>query len=94
MAEQYDFAKEAATSIYAVSDDEAVKLACEARERYDHDWASALKSGERLGIAKGMKKGIQQEQKNTEREKKRADEAEAKLREALDEIARLKAAAN
>ena len=103
MADTYDFVKEAATSIYAVSEDEAVKLACEARERYERDWASAHWSGEQEGIKK--------ERVNTEREKKRADkaeeerdkanvkisEAEAKiddmarqLQEALTEIARLK----
>ncbi len=110
MAEKHNFAKEAAASIYAVSEDEAVKLACMARERYDHDRASFYNSGRRA------------EQANTERERKRADEAEARadtaeaklvetvtrldeaetkyketskrLQEALEEIARLKATAN
>ena len=97
MAKQYDFAKEAATSIYAVSEEEAVKLACEARERYEHDWAGSYKSGERAGF----KKGIEKEKKNTEREKNRADKAEAErdevkqqLQEAMQEIAKLKESAN
>ncbi len=49
----------------------------------------------------GMEEGIKEEQANTEREKKRAEEAEAErdevklqLQDALKEIERLKAAAN
>ena len=72
IANQYDFAKEAANSIYAVSADEAVRLQCEARERYERDWASSYKTGFRAGV--------QQEKDNTDREKKRADEAEADLK--------------
>ena len=86
IAENYDFAREAANSIYAVSADEAIRLQCEARERYERDWASSYESGRR--------EGVEQEKINTEREKKRADEAEIKLDEALKEIERLKAAAN
>ncbi len=62
IANQYDFAKEAANSIYAVSSDEAIKLQCEARERYERDWESSYKSGFEDGIEEGIK-----------REKKRAD---------------------
>ena len=100
IAENYDFAREAANSIYAVSADEAIRLQCEARERYERDWASSYESGRREGVS--------QEKVNTDREKKRADgekkradeaeqradEAETKLDEALREIERLKAAAN
>ena len=78
IANQYDFAKEAANSIYAVSADEAVRLQCEARERYERDWASSYKTGFRAGV----KEGVQQEKDNTDREKKRADEAEADLKTA------------
>lgn len=100
IAENYDFAREAANSIYAVSADEAIRLQCEARERYERDWASSYETGRR--------EGVQQEQANTDRErkradeeKKRADEAESKLKlheeenKALrEEIERLKALAN
>ena len=97
IAENYDFAREAANSIYAVSSDEAIRLQCEARERYERDWASSYESGHREGI----KEGIEQEKINTDREKKRADdekkradEAEKQLEEARREIERLKAAFN
>ncbi len=100
LAEKYDFAKETATSIYAVSEDEAVKLACMARERYDHDRASFYNAGRRAEQA-----NTEREKAEKEREKKRADEAETradiaeakleekdrKLQEALTELARLKA---
>ena len=71
MADNYDFAKEAASSIYAVSADEAIRLQCEARERYERDWASSYTSGFEDGVEEGAK-----------REKKRADEAEQKMNEA------------
>ena len=76
LAEKYDFAKEAATSIYAVSEEEAVKLACMARERYDHDRASFFNAGRRAEQA-----NTEREKAEKEREKKRADDAEAKLTE-------------
>ena len=87
IANQYDFAKEAANSIYAVSADEAVRLQCEARERYERDWASSYKTGFRAGV----KEGVQQEKDNTDREKKRADEAEARIGELEEELRKLKA---
>ncbi len=97
IAENYDFAREAANSIYAVSSDEAIRLQCEARERYERDWASSYESGHR--------DGVEEEKINTDREKKRADEAEKQLEierrkhkdenKALrEEIERLKAAVN
>ncbi len=93
IAENYDFAREAANSIYAVSADEAIRLQCEARERYERDWASSYESGRR--------DGVEEEKINTDREKKRADEAEKQLEmerkeleEARMEIERLKALAN
>ncbi len=91
IANQYDFAKEAANSIYAVSSDEAIRLQCEARERYERDWASSYKTGFKAGVEEGVKKGIKQEKDNTDREKKRADDAEQKCSEAeqkLDETSK------
>ncbi len=77
LAKEYENIKEVATSIYAVSEDDAVKLLLEARERYEKDWASARTEG----IEEGLQLGIQQEQANTLREKERADRAEARVRE-------------
>ena len=58
MAKQYDFAREAAASIYAVAEDEAIRLQCEARERYERDWNSAKESRMRAGIRQEIKQGI------------------------------------
>ena len=104
IAENYDFAREAANSIYAVSADEAIRLQCEARERYERDWASSYESGRREGIEQ-EKINTDREKKRADDEKKRADEAEKQLeierrkyeeenKVLKDEIERLKAAAN
>ena len=58
MAEEHEFVKEAANSIFAVSRDEAVRLECEAIERARRDKASIDGSGERAGIRKGREEGI------------------------------------
>ncbi|MCR5733713.1 MAG: Rpn family recombination-promoting nuclease/putative transposase [Lachnospiraceae bacterium] len=68
LAEEYENIKEVATSIFAVSEDEAVKLYLEARERYDRDMLSSHNFG--------VRQGREQEQANTQREKERADAAE------------------
>ncbi len=60
LAETNDFVKEAATSIYAVSEDEAIRLQCEARERYERDWAGSYNSGMRDGKKEGIKEGIKE----------------------------------
>ena len=104
IAENYDFAREVANSIYAVSADEAIRLQCEARERYERDWASSYESGRREGIEQ-EKINTDREKKRADDEKKRADEAEKQLeierrkyeeenKVLKDEIERLKAAAN
>ena len=53
LAKKHDFAKEAATTIYAVSKDEAIRLQCEARERYERDWAESYRSGKEDGREEG-----------------------------------------
>ena len=57
LAKKNDFVKEAATSIYAVSEDEAIRLQCEARERYERDWAGSYNSGMRDGRKEGLEEG-------------------------------------
>ena len=104
IAENYDFAREAANSIYAVSADEAIRLQCEARERYERDWASSYESGRREGVSQ-EKVNTDREKKRADEEKQRADKAERQLEEERRkheeenkvlkrEIERLKAAAN
>ncbi|MCR4739309.1 MAG: Rpn family recombination-promoting nuclease/putative transposase [Lachnospiraceae bacterium] len=85
LAEKYENIKEVATSIYDVSEDEAVKLLLEARERYERDMLNSHNSG----VRKGIQQGIRQEQANTRREKERADKAEEQLKKAEARIKEL-----
>ena len=57
LAEDHEFAKEAATSIYAVSQEEAIRLQCEAREEYERDWAESYVSGHEDGLEEGREEG-------------------------------------
>ena len=52
-----------------LTEDEKIRLECEARDRYEHDRASLYGSGVRAGIEQGRLA----EQVNTERERQRAD---------------------
>lgn len=58
LAEDHEFAKEAATSIYAVSQEEAIRLQCEAREEYERDWAESYVSGHEDGLEEGREEGV------------------------------------
>lgn len=70
-----------------LTEDEKIRLECEARDRYEHDRASLYGSGVREGMRRGMEEGMKQgekqgrlaEQANTERERQRAEAAEAEL---------------
>lgn len=58
-----------------LTEDEKIRLECEARDRYEHDRASLYGSG----LREGLERGRLAEQANTERERQRAEEAEAEL---------------
>ena len=47
----------AVVTLHELSDDEKIKLQCEARERYEWDMASATAKGEREGEEIGLRKG-------------------------------------
>ena len=82
MAEQSESIKKAVLKLQELTQKETVRLQCEARERYRMDLQSTIKTTRAEGIAQGR----EEERKNTEYEKKRADEAEKrekKLRELL-----------
>ena len=85
MAQEYDFAKEAATSIYAVSADEAIKLQCEARERNERDMLSSYRAGIRHEQA-----NTEHERKRADSEKKRADKNESDLNKTKDDLNKTK----
>ena len=77
-----------------LTEDEKIRLECEARDRYEHDRASLYGSGVRAGIEQGRLA----EQANTERERQRAEaerasaERERQRAEAAEaELAQLRA---
>ena len=75
LAKTNDFVKEAATSIYAVSEDEAIRLQCEARERYERDWAGSYNSGVRDGKLEGNLDAIRNLMKNLQMTEQQAMDA-------------------
>lgn len=62
-----------------LTEDEKIRLECEARDRYEHDRASLYGSGVLEGMRRGVEQGRLAEQANTERERQRAEAAEAEL---------------
>lgn len=85
MAEQSEAIKKAVVTMRELSNDEKIRLQCEARERYWMDWTSSMRTNKEMG----REEGIAQEKRNTERERKRADEAERKVAEAEERIRKM-----
>ena len=83
LAEKSESIKKAVLKLHELTGEEKIRLQCEARERYWMDWQSSMKASRK----EGREEGRQEERKNTEYEKKRADEAKKqvkKLRELLE----------
>ena len=81
LAEQSESIKKAVLILRELTEEEKIRLQCEARERYRMDIQSTIKTNWEEGIQQGR-----EERRNMEYEKKRADEAEKrekKLRELL-----------
>ena len=70
-----------------LTEDEKIRLECEARDRYEHDRASLYGSGVRAGIEQGRLA----EQANTERERQRAEAERQRAEAAEAELAQLRA---
>ena len=66
-----DWMAETVYTLRNLTEDEKIRLECEARERYEHEQASLYGSG--------LREGRLEEQKNTELERRRAEIAEAEL---------------
>lgn len=58
LAEENVVFKETASTIKKLTAEEKIKLQCEARERYEHDRASAIAYGQRLGMEKGLEQKL------------------------------------
>ena len=87
MIKESEWMAETVYTLRNLTEDEKIRLECEARDRYEHDRASLYGSGVREGMRRGMEEGMKQgekqgrlaEQANTERERQRAEAAEAEL---------------
>ena len=79
MIKESEWMAETVYTLRNLTEDEKIRLGCEARDRYEHDRASLYGSGVREGMRRGVEQGRLAEQANTERERQRAEAAEAEL---------------
>ena len=105
MIKESEWMAETMYTLRNLTEDEKIRLECEARDRYEHDRASLYGSGLREGLEQGREQGRLAEQANTERERQRAETeranaererqraeaAEAELAHAETELAQLRA---
>ena len=75
MAEQSESIKKAVVTLRELSEDEKIRLQCEARERYQMDWQSSMRTSLEKGRIEGRKEGEVQ---------KAHDVAEALLEEGME----------
>ena len=59
MAEQSESIKKAVGTLRELSEDEKIRLQCEARERYQMDWQSSMRTSREKGREEGRKEGEQ-----------------------------------
>ncbi len=85
LAEKNTYIESAYEQLQVISQDKQKRLEYEAREKAILDYNQGIFEAEQRGIQQGIQQGIQrgiaEEQKNTERERKRAEEAEARIKE-------------
>ena len=55
MAEQSESIKKAVVTLRELSEDEKIRLQCEARERFQMDWQSSMRTSREKGIATGRR---------------------------------------
>lgn len=89
MAEKSGSLREAVMTLRQLSEDEQIKLQCEAREMYEMDQSAQLTLRQRAR-EEGYNAGVEKEHINTVREKQRADIAEKELEKVEKELAEIK----
>ena len=57
MAEQSESIKKAVVTLRELSEDEKIRQQCEARERYQMDWQSSMRTSREKGRAEGIASG-------------------------------------
>lgn len=85
LAEKNIYIGSAYRQLQTISQDRQKRLAYEARQKAILDYNQGIYEAEQRGIQRGIQQGIAEEQKNTERERRRAEDAEARIRE-LEEM--------
>ena len=60
MAEQSESIKKAVVTLRELSEDEKIRQQCEARERFQMDWQSSMRTSLEKGIASGKLKKAQE----------------------------------
>ena len=58
MAEQSESIKKAVVTLRELSEDEKIRLQCEARERYQMDWQSSMRTSREKGREEGRESGL------------------------------------
>ena len=71
-----------------LSEDEKIRMQCEAREDYERCLLTEYNAGKREGI-EIERKNTEKERQNTEKERRRADELEKRAAELEAEVKRL-----
>ena len=62
-----------------LSEDEKIRMQCEAREDYERSLLTEYNAGKSEGIEQGIQQGIASERGNTEKERQRADALAAEV---------------
>ena len=58
MAERSESIKKAVVTLRELSEDEKIRLQCEARERYQMDWQSSMRTSREKGREEGRESGL------------------------------------
>lgn len=88
MAEQSESIKKAVVTLWELSEDEKIRLQCEARERYQMDWQSSMRTNREKGREEGRKEiilALVQKGMSIEKIAQIVGIEEAKIRKWIDE---------
>ena len=74
-----------------LSEDEKIRMQCEAREDYERSLLTEYNAGKSEGIEQGLQQGIASERRNTEKERQRAEKESQRADALAAEVERLRA---
>lgn len=77
MADKSEAIEKAVVTLHQLSEDEKIKLQCEARERYWMDWQSSMRTNYQKGQA-AERANTLKEKERADKEKQRADSEKAR----------------